>query len=66
MPMLERGDHLLTSALTLGAVLVKPMELGREDLQRTYEEALTTAAVELLDGVRFQACFQSTDQAFKT
>lgn len=43
--MLERGDQLLTSALTLGEVLVKPMEAGREDLQRTYEEALTTAAV---------------------
>jgi predicted nucleic acid-binding protein len=43
--MLERGDQLLTSALTLGEVLVKPMETGREDLQRTYEEALTTAAV---------------------
>ena len=43
--MLERGDQLLTSALTLGEVLVKPMEAGREDLQHTYEEALTTAAV---------------------
>jgi len=43
--MLERGDQLLTSALTLGEVLVKPMEAGREDLQRAYEEALTTAAV---------------------
>ena len=43
--MLERGDQLLTSALTLGEVLVKPMEMGREDLQHTYEEALTTAAV---------------------
>lgn len=43
--MLARGDQLLTSALTLGEVLVKPMETGREDLQHTYEEALTTAAV---------------------
>ena len=43
--MLERGDQLLTSALTLGEVLVKPMEAGREDLQRAYGEALTTAAV---------------------
>ena len=43
--MLERGDELLTSALTLGEVLVKPMEAGREDLQHTYEEALRTAAV---------------------
>lgn len=42
--MLERADQLLTSALTLGEVLVKPMEAGRQDLQRTYEEALRTAA----------------------
>jgi predicted nucleic acid-binding protein len=26
--MLERGDQLVTSALTLGEVLVKPVELG--------------------------------------
>jgi len=43
--MLERGDQLLTSALTLGEVLVKPMEAGREDLQHTYEESLRAAAV---------------------
>jgi predicted nucleic acid-binding protein len=43
--MLERGDQLLTSALTLGEVLVKPLEAGREDLQHVYEEALRTTAV---------------------
>lgn len=42
--MLERGDQLFTSALTLGELLVKPIEAGREDLQHTYEEALRGAA----------------------
>ena len=43
--MLERGDQLLTSALTLGEVLVKPIEKGRDDLQHTYEEALRSTAI---------------------
>ena len=30
--MLERGDQLATSTLTLGEVLVKPLELGDADL----------------------------------
>lgn len=42
--MIERGDELLTSALTLGEVLVKPVEAGDEDLQRRYEHAITTGA----------------------
>jgi predicted nucleic acid-binding protein len=43
--MIERGDQLVTSALTLGEVLVKPIEEQREDLRRAYEQALTSAAV---------------------
>jgi predicted nucleic acid-binding protein len=43
--MLERGDQLFTSALTLGEVLVKPVEAGRDDLRRAYEETLTSSAV---------------------
>jgi predicted nucleic acid-binding protein len=42
--MLERGDQLVTSALTLGEMLVKPVEHGREDLRLAYQEALTSAA----------------------
>jgi len=45
--MLERGDQLLTSTLTLGEVLVKPIERGDEELARKYEEAITTTAVML-------------------
>ena len=29
--MIERHDELLTSALTLGEILVKPLEAGRRD-----------------------------------
>ena len=42
--MLERGDQLLTSALTLGEVLVKPLALDDLDLSRTYEQMLASAA----------------------
>ncbi|MGA2074006.1 MAG: PIN domain-containing protein [Terriglobia bacterium] len=43
--MLERGDQLLTSTLTLGEVLVKPLEKGEEELARKYHEALTATSV---------------------
>ena len=42
--MLARGDHLFTSTLTVGEVLVKPLELGRDDLRHAYEQALTAGA----------------------
>jgi predicted nucleic acid-binding protein len=42
--MLLRGDQLLTSTLTLGEVLVKPIEQGDEELTRKYSEAITTAS----------------------
>ena len=45
--MIERGDELLTSALTLGEVLVKPMEIGDEDLMRRYEQVIGTGATVL-------------------
>jgi uncharacterized protein len=43
--MLDRGDELLTSALTLGEVLVKPAETGNALLKAAYEEAITKVAV---------------------
>jgi predicted nucleic acid-binding protein len=43
--MLSRGDHLLTSTLTLGEILVKPVERGDTDICRKYEEAITRAAL---------------------
>ena len=42
--MIERNDELLISALTLGEVLVKPMEAGDEALTRRYEQAIMAAA----------------------
>ena len=45
--MIERDDELLTSALTLGEVLVKPVEVGDEDLMRRYEQVIGTGATVL-------------------
>ena len=45
--MIERDDELLTSALTLGEVLIKPMEIGDEDLMRRYEQAIGAGATVL-------------------
>lgn len=42
--MIERGDSLLTSALTLGEILVKPTELQRPDLANRYRSAITQVA----------------------
>ena len=45
--MMERDDELLTSALTLGEVLVKPMEAGDQELRQRYENVITAGAVVL-------------------
>src|SRR5271165_6061238 len=42
--MLERGDQLLTSTLTLGEILVKPTEQHDSELCRKYERAISVAA----------------------
>jgi predicted nucleic acid-binding protein len=43
--MLKRGDQLLTSTLTLGEILVKPIERGDADRRNSYEHAISAAAV---------------------
>jgi predicted nucleic acid-binding protein len=43
--MLVRGDELVTSAFTLGEVLVKPMEMGQRELCDRYEAAITSVAL---------------------
>ena len=43
--MLARGDQLLTSTLTLGEILVKPMEAGQSGLCARYENALSTTSL---------------------
>lgn len=45
--MIERNDELLTTALTLGEILVRPIEAGDERLAHRYEQAITTAATVL-------------------
>ena len=45
--MLVRGDQLVTSAFTLGEILVKPKELGQEELSRKYVEVITTTSLVL-------------------
>jgi predicted nucleic acid-binding protein len=42
--MIERSDDLYTSTLTLGEILVKPIEAGNEVLGRRYEAALRQGA----------------------
>lgn len=43
--MLSRRDQLYTSTLTLGEILVKPVEHNNEALGKKYEEALSSGAV---------------------
>ena len=45
--MIEREDELLTSALTLGEILVRPREMGDEKLAQVYELAISAAATVL-------------------
>jgi predicted nucleic acid-binding protein len=43
--MLARGDQLITSALTVGEILVKPIEQRDDDLARKYVEAIEATAL---------------------
>jgi len=43
--MLTRGDQLLTSSLTLGEVLVKPLEQRDMELAGRYEQAITSSSL---------------------
>jgi len=43
--MLRRGDQLVTSTLTLGEVLVKPIKEGDTRLSKEYAEVLPAVAV---------------------
>lgn len=45
--MLERGDELLTSALSLAEVLVKPIEQRDPELRTRYERAISSSATVL-------------------
>lgn len=43
--MIRRGDQLITSAMTVGEILVKPQERQDLDLCKQYERAITNAAL---------------------
>jgi predicted nucleic acid-binding protein len=43
--MMERGDQLLTSTMTLGELLVRPWQRGDHATCRKYEETLTRNAI---------------------
>lgn len=45
--MIEREDELLTSALTLGEILVRPREMDNDELAQIYELGISTAATVL-------------------
>jgi predicted nucleic acid-binding protein len=53
--MLMRGDQLITSAMTVGEILIKPRQQQDLDLCRQYERAITSTALVLsfdLDAAR--------------
>jgi predicted nucleic acid-binding protein len=45
--MLARGDQLITSAMTVGEILVKPRERQNLELCKEYERAITATALVL-------------------
>ena len=42
--MIDRGDQIVTSAMTLGEVLVKPTKLGQASLIEQYDRAIQSTA----------------------
>ena len=57
--MLARGDQLVTSALTLGEILVKPAEREDTELARKYEEAITSMCLLVYFDVRAAKMYAS-------
>jgi predicted nucleic acid-binding protein len=43
--LIDRNDHLYTSTLTLGEVLVKPVEARNEPLREKYQSAISAGAI---------------------
>lgn len=42
--MIQRGDKLVTSAMTLGELLIKPSRLGQASIVEQYDRAIRTRA----------------------
>lgn len=47
--MVRRKDQLLTSTLTLGELLVKPLAAGNQELAGQYEASLSGPGIQLID-----------------
>lgn len=60
--MIERQDQLLTSALTLGEILAKPLQAGDGELMRLYESTITASAAVLPFDQAASAAFASVRQ----
>ena len=60
--MIERQDQLLTSALTLSEILVKPLQAGDRELMRHYERAITASAAVLPFDQAASAAFATVRQ----
>ena len=45
--MVERGDELVTSTLTIGELLVKPISIGDRNLARRYEKLIESGTTVL-------------------
>lgn len=63
--MIERGDELVTSTLTLGEVLVKPTATGALHVAETFERLLATGAALVsfdADAARTFAAIRATRQ----
>jgi len=66
--MLDRGDQLLTSTLTLGEILVKPTERNDAELCRKYERAMIAAATMIpfdVKAAKVYAALRSKSQSAK-
>jgi predicted nucleic acid-binding protein len=53
--MTARRDELITSALTVGEVLVKPLEKGQRDMAIRYEHFFSSPGVRIVDFDRVAA-----------
>jgi predicted nucleic acid-binding protein len=60
--MLDRGDQLLTSTLTLGEILVKPTERSDSELCRKYEHAISTAVTMISFDVKAAKIYPCCEQ----
>ena len=60
--MIERQDQLLTSALTLSEILVKPLQAGDRELMRHYERTIAASAAVLPFDQAASAAFATVRQ----